>query len=450
MIRIAIVFILFILGAVTLQAQAVPDSERRVSVYDFTNYTEQTDEGASAAGTYSSLIADSLTMELERAGYLVVVPERAREARRTLSATSPAGTQPGSRAADSEMAASLGADVLVTGSYRLEDGMLFVTATAWDLFSSRSAASLFERGEAGTAVFETIDEIARKVAEKARSSLRPLTPAELVIRSERVKVENRVVEKVVELGTSIDITLRSPDEGAEVWLGDSLAGRIDKGQLVVSAKVGTPLAVRLRGKGLRESAQDFLVTEGKTVYQLRTCYRMTTFEMGPVWSVMVPLGASASLRYFAAPDALFAELQAGVGTATATSWKSKTRVLPGGGTSTAPVKTDLGSSLILGQQFNAGWYPLQDPTAPLRLAALVGIGHNWIGAVSDSGDEWLGSLGVALEYNDPRWAAGLTGRLQSRWSPSDIYRTVLFPIYPETAFASTAEIILEGGLRWKF
>jgi hypothetical protein len=424
------------------------DSERRVCVYDFTNYTDQADEGASAAGTYSPLIADTLAMELERAGYLVVGESSVREARRSM-APDPEGNvakasrqdpQIGPGVADFALAASLGADVLVTGSYRLEGGRLYAVAMAWDLFSSRLAVSLIEQGEAGTAVFETIDEIARLVAEKARSSLRPLTPAELVIRSERVKVETRVIEKQVELGKVIDITLRSPDEGAEVWIGDDPAGRIAKGSLIVRAKAGAALAVSLRGKGLRDSTQDFLVEEGKQSYELQPCYRVTEFELGMVYSTVMPLGLSASYRLHNIPDVLWSEFQFGAGTGTVYTMVPYQGPSTGTGPTPPPTDVTTPGALLLRQSLSVGWYPFQEPASLIRFGIVGSIGNIVSLAPGVFGDELSFGLGFMVAYNAPRWTGDISARIQWEGRP-----TLVSSIEGNSRWG-----VVEMGLRWKF
>ncbi|MEI6875736.1 MAG: hypothetical protein WCL50_11490 [Spirochaetota bacterium] len=401
-------------------------AERRICVLDFTNYSE---EGGAA---YATAIADSLAIELERAGYLVVPTV---ESRAALGAV----VGPQTQASVFALASGLGADVAVTGAYRVEGDLIFVLATAWDLFSSRPAVSLLERGEAGPAVFDTIDGVSGAVAGRARSSLRSLTPAELVIRNERVKLVTRVVEKHVELGVPIDVTLRSPDEGAEVWLGDRLAGKIEKGLLVVSAKVGAPLAVRILGKDLRESEQNFIVDGSKPVHDLQACYRATKFEVGLAYNSLFPQGISLSYRNHYLSDVLFADLE--IGAATGMTIRSIVSYLPSGGYKTA----DTPGASAFSQIISLVWRPFQAPTQLLKIEILASLGNALFIGEGAFGDGPFLAAGVGAELDFPRWTLGLSAKAGGVIGPFGATTFV-----PEAGKASSGIIDIGAGARWKF
>lgn len=386
------------------QAPDTKDSVRRVCVFDFADRSDGKSQGA-----YGPMFADSIAVELEQAGYQVVEPAKVRAARESEGIGD-------DRDKAVALAGELGADVLVTGSYRVEDGRIYTAVTAWDLFSTRPAVATIERGDAGTAVFDSIDQIARTLAERARTSLRPLTPAELVIRSERVKVVNRVEERSVELGKTVDLVLTSSDEGADIAIGGEPAGKIVEGKLSISAKEGTPLAVVIRGRGLRERIQVIPKVEAGKTYRLDPAYREARFEFGPTWESQLPLGVGFAARFDLIPDEQALELKGGASFTrakimTAGQWASKDNVP------------------YLSYMVSIATIPFQPVTNFLRVGVTLGAGQDFLFA-RDGADPLSAialGLGLSLQMPFPRYVVEASASLRGAFfSQIDAFPAYLY------------------------
>ncbi len=227
--------------------------ERTVAVFDFAPMINSEAE-------YSSICADTIAIELERIGYTVIDTNVIRKSYKGSLVDEPALIQ---------FAKTQKADVVVMGFYIIEGGSLHIGVRAIDILTGLTAVSAFNTGKGGVAIFNTIDAISAQVAQKIREALQPLPESELIVYREVTKVETKVIEEVIEQGTPVSFIIKSPDEGAQVFSGDTLLGTIEKGELVINSKEGANLVLTIKKEGSYPRTVQIAVSAKKPVHTIR-------------------------------------------------------------------------------------------------------------------------------------------------------------------------------------
>ncbi|MBU0935670.1 MAG: hypothetical protein KKI09_04470 [Spirochaetes bacterium] len=226
--------------------------ERTVCVFDFAPLGE-TDP------TYSRICGDTISIQLETLGYIMVDSSRIRS-----SYSGPLTNE----AAMLESARQLGADVMVSGFYVIDSTGIHIGVKASDILTGLPAVALSESGNAGFEVFDTIDSVSALVASRIREALKPLPASEVVVEREEIIVETTVVEEIVGLGTPITIMLSSKDEGAEVRAGERVLGIISEGQLSLDTIQDTRLDLSLSKAGFFNREYSFVARAEKATVAL--------------------------------------------------------------------------------------------------------------------------------------------------------------------------------------
>lgn len=286
--RKLLVLCIVILG-VLLAAQETKLIERTVAVFDF-------EPMSGSVADYSSLCADTIAIELERIGYTVLDTAAIRKAYK------------GSLLDDSaviQFAKAQNADVVVMGFYIVEGASLHIGVRAIDILTGLIAVAIFDTGKGGVAVFDTIDEISARVAKRIRETLQPLPESELVVYKEIVKEETTVVEEVVEQGIPVTILVKSNDEGAEVYSGDTLLGVIEQGQLAIDTKEGAPLILTIKKPGFYTRTVNIKASSKKPQVKIRRLQIIANNEAAAFIAHDRPLGFNGLYSRAIFPDIFY-------------------------------------------------------------------------------------------------------------------------------------------------
>ncbi|HOT59586.1 MAG TPA: hypothetical protein PK074_05465 [Spirochaetales bacterium] len=289
------VFFISILCIFTPLVHAQKLIERTVAVFDFAPMNN-------SEADYSSICADTIAIELERIGYTVIDTNIIRKNYKGSLLDEPALI---------EFAKTQKADVVVLGFYVIEGNTLHVGVRAIDILTGLNAVAAFNTGKGGVAVFETIDDISAKVAQRIREALQPLPESELIIYREVTKVETTTVEEVVEQGTPVTIILQSKDNGAEVFIGETLLGVIENGQLAVDTKEGAELIITIKKQGFYPKTIQFKATSKKPTVTARGLVPVSYNEVQVFVASDRPLGFNGMYSRAIFPDIFYYGAQSG-------------------------------------------------------------------------------------------------------------------------------------------
>jgi len=280
-------------------------NERVVCIFDFTNLSStKREQVAYLQETFS----DSLALILSESGYKVLDLNTIREIVKTSTKEAD-----GSLSAQNkkEIALSLGADVFVEGFYRVDNAKVSAGIRSYDILSDRVAVSVLQSGESGTLIFDTIDTISAIVAEKIKSALKPLTPSELVIKKQKVNVETKIVERVVEIGLPVDIKVESVQEGLAIYFGDMLVGTIKDGICSFQGKENATINYTLKKDGFWDTNIKIVAKKEAAPLKLPSLYKKTNYSVSLGWATHLPLGFYSELNYYFSPDQFYGSLSGG-------------------------------------------------------------------------------------------------------------------------------------------
>lgn len=280
-------------------------NERVVCVFDFTNLSSTKRE---QVAYLQATFADSLALILSESGYKVLDLNTIREIVKTSTKEADGSLSAQNKNA---IALSLGADVFVEGFYRVDSAKVSAGIRSYDILSERVAVSVLQSGESGTLVFDTIDTISAIVAEKIKSALKPLTPSELVIKKQKVNVETKVVERVVEIGLPVGIKVESEQEGLEIYFGDSLVGTIKNGVSTFQGKENATINYNLKKEGYWDTNVKIVAKKEAAPRKLPSLYKKTNYSVSLGWATHLPVGFYSELNYYFSPDQFYASLSGG-------------------------------------------------------------------------------------------------------------------------------------------
>lgn len=291
---IIVVFILFFnsLSSLLFAQKLV---ERTVAVFDFAPFNN-------SEGDYASIFADTIAIELERIGFLVLDTSTIRKNFKNSLIDEQAMIQ---------FARENKADVIVMGFYVIEGNTIYIGLRAIDIFTGLVAVSIIDTGKGGVAIFDTIDEISMRVAKKIREALQPLPESEYIVYREITKVQTTVIEEVIEEGTPVTITLKAKDEGAEVFSGDTLLGTIENGMLAINTKEGANLAITITKPGFYSQSLVIKVSGKNPTVSIQQLRPIAINELVVSMSHDRPLGLTVLYSRAIIPDTLFYGGQSG-------------------------------------------------------------------------------------------------------------------------------------------
>ena len=346
----ALALLLVMLPAAVLTPQETLPAEEALTVCLF----DCVDLSAARLRTeeLQGIIYDALDVALQHAGYRIVDPERTRTLWRETEEQYGRSEQDRLQGRYTvPVARDLGADIAVTGFFRIEDesrvldeARILFAVKGYDVQTERFVAGRVSAGR-GITLHNVIND--------AVSAIVPLLNQRRAASSTTEALEE---EQGVALA---EVILLSQDEGAEVyWAGEARAGSIVDGSLKLQAVQGTELVVESRKEGYHPRTQRFELTPEQSGFarlELKPLARESTWGSEFTHTVGQALGLGFGLRYYLKPDSLFL---------TAEDYFFLQKAL---GTSASPVfHNDL--RVLLGR------YVFLPPTAWFRLGISTGLG----------------------------------------------------------------------------
>ena len=287
-------FVVFIMLSVLIFPVYPQDEdlvERTVLVLDLINYSDQEGE----LEMIGDLVSDTVSIVLQELGFGVVSGEMWRTSTDELDFIKDNYLEKG---AAMEFAASLGADVLVNGFFRVEEEEVVIGITAYDIFTGLIAVGSSSVGPAGVGIYDTIDETAVAIAGKIREALKPLPASIIEVQREKIRVETKVLEEIVQLGEKVRVTFYSRDEGAQLVLADgSVAGIIEEGKAVYEAHPDTSLLVSIQKENHYTKEETYSIPAEDTEIELPVLFRKSRWDLSLFYTVNYPLGIGAGYRY---------------------------------------------------------------------------------------------------------------------------------------------------------
>jgi hypothetical protein len=396
--------VLFGLGiAVPSPAQDENLVERTICVLDPVDLSEE-DFGNSE--TIKLLIADTVAVLLADKGYNVIDVRTVREEAGAAGLTGEALLE---KQKIIDFAKSLGADVVINGVFRIEGQQILIGVKAYDIFTGRIATSAAKKGEAGFAIYDTVDEAAELMAGKVRENLKPLPESVITVEREKVKIETKIVEEVVSVAEEVEITFTSKDDGAEIYLGgEKLIATIEGGTAEFAAKAETVLDLVIKKEDYHDRTMSIkLGNEKQRDITIPPLYPVVKYDLSALITSRKLLGATGLLRYHFIPDFLLVRARMGV------------YYLPhayelweeGVDWSTGMLNTTFGVSI--------GWYPFISPNSVFRLCIYIGptadiyiIPGSTAPFHATIGSEW----GFRYDLNFPRFSLYLFTGGQWFWA----------------------------------
>jgi hypothetical protein len=266
----------------------VPTNQKaRVCVFDIYDLAP-----ADGTAMYRDIITDELEAGLTNILELSIVPENAwRGIQRKLELSDRSLVLGGNAMA---LADASGADLAVTGFYRVEQDRILIEVKCYSVRQKRLIAGFLERGRLGLSLYNLIND--------AVLSIQPGIEADLVSLQELIKPRDPRLARV---------ELLSEDEGAEIFYGgESLAGTIVSGRLEVVSAKGRSLILEIRKDGFHTARVELeLGDEQRQSHRLPPLIKATTWASEVSYTAGQMLGLGMGVRYYFIPDTMFVGLR---------------------------------------------------------------------------------------------------------------------------------------------
>jgi hypothetical protein len=352
-----VVVVMFVVEAIPLGAQS---TTRRVCVLP------NMPVGPTRGADYSKLIVEILEPALKNAGFDVVPADEwgATEVARNLSDTEMIAWGDVIRLSD-----AVNADLALTGFHRLDGERLIISLKCYDVANARVLRASLRRVPAGLATYNTIQRMLDAMLPAMRGPLEPLPtrgPASTGL---------------------IDVTLRSPDEGAEIVVnGREVIGTIEGGLLRLQARTGEQIDLEVRKAGYYARSVA-VILEGPTDYDLEPLEREETWGLDVIAGLDGLPGLGVGGRYYLNPGRIFVGAETYVGV----------------------------HRLRVDNRLLAGLYLFGDPYSRYRggVSAGAGIELTDLHRTDSSADVYLNPLNLWVERTGPRSALWL--RIDLKW-----------------------------------
>jgi hypothetical protein len=239
---------------------------------------------------FQEVIRAQLELELREVGFQVIETDRWQKVRDALG-YSDRDLTAGTRAV--EVGDALGAQIVVTGFYRIEGERIVLELKAYDVLQRAFITGVLRTGTVDLSMYTLLDTaVARMVPE-----IRLLVAGPLPENVRQVK----------------EITFFSQDEGAEIYLaGEQLVGRVQQGVLTLPyfpLAVGSTIRIEKRREGYYTSTEDLEITEPRVEITLRPMTPKTRWATELTWATKQLLGFGLAQRWYPVTDILFLSLE---------------------------------------------------------------------------------------------------------------------------------------------
>ncbi len=377
---------LLFLGISGLFSQEERLIERTVLVLDPVNMSDTAGE-LEFIGT---LVSDTITLALEDLGYNVITGDIWRKYSGDQGITGEAGL---GKEQVITFAASLGADVVLNGVFRVEDQEIIIGMKAYDIFTRRIATAVTNVGPAGIGIYDTIDEVSASIAGKIRENLKPLPESVITVEREKVRVETKIIEEVVDVDRSIRVTFYSRDEGAELLLGGIVPiGTITGGSALYMTSPDSVLEIEMREEGYYPRTIRVDVEQDDVDITVKPLYFRSRRDFSIALLFPQVLGAGTQVRYH-----FFRNRMNVYGTGSLSFIPKTYRLSDNPELSRFIVDLKIGAGI--------GWYPFIKPESPFRFLIGMGAGADLFYITKSTSPFVFGFAPEArlrFEYNRPR------------------------------------------------
>ena len=269
------------------EAAAPADRAARVCIFDIQDIAPAGD-----TARYGDIITEALEAGLRNILQLDVIPEEAwRKLQGELELTQRSLVLAGGAVT---LAGAAGADLAVTGFYRVERDRILVEIKCYNVRQKRLIAGFLERGRPGLSIYNLVNE--------AVLAIQPAIEADAVSLRDLIRPSDPRLARV---------ELLSDDEGAEVsYAGGKPAGRIVDGRMELTAARGRELVLEVRKKGFHPGRAAIAVADEPTQsHVLPPLVRATVWAAELSYTLGQMLGVGMGARYYPLPDRLFIGLR---------------------------------------------------------------------------------------------------------------------------------------------
>ena len=319
---------------------------------------------------YQRLLTEALSVETANAGFRLVPPARWEQARARL-AVPPQELVLGPRAL--AVAREVGADVVATGFYRIDETRIVFEVKFYDVRQGRIIAASVRSGRTGLGVYNLVNEAVLEVVDRVSKPLEAV-PARVVSADAAVRI----------------LALSSPDEDAAILIGGRAVATVEEGRALLHAVADAgDLGVEIRKPGFHSRLERVRVPRGATAAALEPLWPETRWAGEALYTSGQLAGAGVGVRSYVVPDKTFLSVD------------NYFYVQSTFTDNASPVFHD-------DVRFLVGRYLFLGPYSPFRVGVSAGFGA--IATVfsrrdaGDAFDPYLSPLNVWLEWNTRRWS----------------------------------------------
>ncbi len=268
---------------------------RKVCVFTISDITEDTKQ-EKFLPIFRDSIKENLVLELKVAGFSIVEESKWRDKQKELGiAENDLFEGPEAM----RLAKGADADVAVSGFLLLTKNKILFGIKCYDVQAKRLAATVIKSGKQGLSVSSLINEAIAEIIPKITQALDIYTVKEGEIEKEVTVFKDITLKEIKSMGETINVTLTSPDEGAEVYLADRAMGKITEGKIVFEASTNSSLLVRLSKPGFYDSAREIPVSDADTSVTFDPLYKTSSmFEPEFNYGLFQFFGFGAGMRYY--------------------------------------------------------------------------------------------------------------------------------------------------------
>jgi hypothetical protein len=420
-------FSIFLLSPLIAQEEKTDmepaEEPRKVCVFDVPQI--QKDKKESGGEIFTEVIKSTLIFELNLAGFTIIDDGVWKEIR-DIKGYSDEDLLEGSNAV--AVARQVKADVAIAGFVQVDQRRILFGIKCYDVKSRRLAVSILKDGRAGVSATSLINDAVEEIIPKISEELTAYSTQGETIEKEVIVYEDIPIKEMIEMGSKIQVTLKSVDEDTDIYLADKFIGKIKEGEISFESKASSVVEVRMEKSSYHPRTCEFELGAEDEVINLPRLEKVHRLAVYGEYTLFQTIGMGIGLRYYFVPNFLFISftnytyLQAGY--------------LPGSN-----------SVLHFDNNFSVGYYLYFSPSSFFRAGILTGFG--WIPTVVLAPDTpvahdfYWDILGGWVELNFKHFILyyKLTGRFNH-----DITGKGLL----DTGWAKPIPVLISIGVVWKW
>jgi hypothetical protein len=269
--------------------------QRKVCVFTISDITEDTTQ-EKLLPIFRESIKENLMLELKVAGFSVLEEKFWRNKQKELG-ISDNDLFEGQQAI--RLAQGVGADVAVSGFLLLAKNKILFGIKCYDVQARRLATTVIKSGKQGLAVSSLISEAITELIPKITKALDIYTVKEGEIEKEVNVFKDITLKEIRSMGTTVNVTLTSIDENAQVYLADKLMGQFTDGRITLEASANSSLLLRIAKPGHYDITKEVPVGEKDATVAIEPMYKTSAmFEPELNYGFYQFFGLGAGVRYY--------------------------------------------------------------------------------------------------------------------------------------------------------